>query len=318
MAYALKTKCLDTDRTLRNLEKKMEEKVQEIFMRRGDKSEFISLKLEADVGDDQYVVCEEPSDDEDVKTFEEVIDKNNSFAPIEMYEEIEYLEQESMDENFSVDWNQQVGESIEETNLICAHCSPNIAFDHDFNLKRHKWEVHSIGRDPLVCSICQYVFSADTKDEALIHQIQKHESAHKSGKLHSCLICPEIFKTLRSLEDHQQRYHFNVQSSSRCKGCQFEFLSSHDLQLHLMESNCKELHERPFKCYICSESFAMGITKKKHVQVEHQDKKGADCPLCLRCKIPSAVAFENHYKTHFASELKLENKIFRNTKFHFF
>lgn len=31
----------------------------------------------------------------------------------------------------------------------------------------------------------------------------------------------------------------------------------------------------------------------------HGDKAGSDCPLCVRCKIPSAVAYENHFRTHF-------------------
>lgn len=77
------------------------------------------------------------------------------------------------------------------------------------------------------------------------------------------------------------------------------FSTSYELNQHIANSSCKENQDKSFRCYICNRIFSMGIAKKKHIQEDHQDKAGQDCPLCLRCKIPSAVSYENHYKTHF-------------------
>lgn len=272
------------------------------------KNEFVDVEIDEDIGEEeQIIVCEEASDEQEFteirKMFDEIDEKEPFSAPIEMYEEIEYLEAEPIEEQFSLDSNQTFEILQEDTPLLfCSFCPSSAGYKHEILLKRHVWEVHHSGNDPLICSICNFVFNPeDTRDDVLARQVQKHELAHQNDKFHSCLICPEVFKTLRSLEDHRQRQHINTQSN-KCKGCQSDFATFRALHLHLTGSFCKETHEKPFKCYICNESFSMGVTKKRHIQTNHQDKKGADCPLCLRCKIPSAVAFENHYKIHFAGE----------------
>lgn len=111
-----------------------------------------------------------------------------------------------------------------------------------------------------------------------------------------------MFKTIKQLETHKKSIHnFPSASYPRCKHCNSNFFSVEQLNKHMEESKCKHIPEKHFKCYICNEIFSMGIAKKKHIQEAHKDKIGQDCPLCLRCKIPSAVAYENHYKTHFVA-----------------
>lgn len=248
--------------------------------------------------------------------------KEESFAETtEMYEEIEYLETDILQEQTSPEPVQSPEKPAQEKSLklYCIYCKPNTVFKTAIGLNKHKFEDHQMGEvNPLTCQTCSFTFDSDNKEEYLSRHMQKHLTAHAMGKMSSCMLCPEVFKTTRHLEDHEYRFHLNPQSQNKCKGCQGEFKTYQLLQEHLLDSNCKEIHERPFKCFICSETFVMGINKKKHIQSEHQDKAGADCPLCLRCKIPSAVAFENHYKTHFAGELveasvkpKLKLLIFR-------
>ena len=189
---------------------------------------------------------------------------------------------------------------------LCKFCKPNQAFKTEFALKRHNFEEHQIGENnPLICQICGFGFDGDLSEEQLSRIVEKHSNAHDRGKNFSCMFCPEVFKTARSLEEHHFRHLATSARQNRCKSCQSSFTTSDDLQAHLCSSECKENHEKPFRCYICQENFAMGITKKKHVQEEHADKAGADCPLCLRCKIPSALAYENHFKTHFAGEFEI-------------
>lgn len=316
IAYALKIKCLDTDRTLKNLERKfqtkLKEKVQEIFMQNEVKDEYFEVEIEEHESEVKPLVMFEEASEEHADFMEILTDEGDEECfpePTEFYEEIEYLEADSLQEQSSVEPVQQLetpthGKTIK---FYCIHCKPNVVFKTELGLNRHKFEAHQIGEvNPLICLICNYTFDGETnKEEYLARHMQKHLAAHESGKMNSCMMCPEVFKTVRHLEDHEYRYHLNPQSQNKCKGCQNEFGTYQLLQAHLLDSNCKEIHERPFKCFICNETFVMGINKKKHIQNEHQDKAGADCPLCLRCKIPSAVAFENHFKTHFAGELKI-------------
>lgn len=129
-------------------------------------------------------------------------------------------------------------------------------------------------------------------------------SYHADGKFNSCDKCFEVFKTAKQLQSHEN-YHHNVNVKTnmthKCKSCGTQYQTYYQLNQHVQTSNCRSNAERTFQCYICKESFSRGVTKKKHIQEMHKDKAGADCPLCLRCKIPSAVAFENHYRTHFVA-----------------
>lgn len=124
---------------------------------------------------------------------------------------------------------------------------------------------------------------------------------HNEGKYHPCRKCYDVFKTLKQLEIHERLSHIKGNTHYKCKACHIYFPSYAQLHDHLVESACKDVHEKSFQCFICNKVFSMGIAKKKHVQDDHQDKAGADCPLCLRCKIPSAVAFEKHIMTHFVA-----------------
>jgi hypothetical protein len=337
IAYALKTKCLDTDRTLKAFERKLNEKLNDLESFRlqtvepeehdtepeEPKQEYIELEMESDeeiiCKQEEVVVFEEDGNDVySMEVYEN--DTRESFEIVnEMYEEIEYLETDLPDPQFRIE-EFEVGKStvpIRNAKKYCIYCKTRPQFKTEIGLNRHKFEVHQVGEDnPLICPTCSFTFDGDLKEEQLSRIILKHAVAHEKGKNHSCMFCPEVFKSLRHLEEHQLRHINNTQPGNRCKGCFSEFPSVDELQAHLWTSNCKENHERPFRCYICQETFSMGIAKKKHIQVDHQDKAGADCPLCLRCKIPSAVAFENHYKTHFAGEfdgkLELSDEIIPN------
>lgn len=121
---------------------------------------------------------------------------------------------------------------------------------------------------------------------------------HLDGRFKSCNKCFEVFKTQKQLENHEKS-HSQGSTQYKCKACGLHFPSHAILNEHVLETPCKDAQEKSFKCYICDQVFSMGVAKKRHIKEEHGDKAGADCPLCLRCKIPSAIAFENHYRTHF-------------------
>lgn len=299
---------MDTDRTLKNLERKfqtkLKEKVQELFLRNEIKGSFVEVEqyesencIKQEPMYEQLVIEEVVDEEQEMEEIfvTEVVDEEMAPTASENYVEVleEYLEFDAHDTlQFELSPKRE---------FSCLRCKPSVSFKYEIGLKIHEWDYHQMGfGDPLVCSTCNYTFdSAANKPEWLARHTQKHFAAHAAGKMSSCMLCPEVFKSHRQVEEHRNRHHLK-QAANKCKGCQGEFQSNDELQVHLASSDCRENHERPFKCYICNETFAMGITKKKHIQTDHQDKAGADCKLCLRCKIPSAVAFENHYKTHFA------------------
>lgn len=233
--------------------------------------------------------------------------------------ECEYLEEDQIEDQLDVMkceyLEAEIVELPDETpiksttdskSFFCIHCNDNFSFE--IGLRAHMELHEKEGFDPLVCQMCGYEFPNDfNREDLLARQMSKHFAAHEEGKMINCPMCPEVFKTRRKLEEHQIRLHNNSKPQHKCKGCFHDFGSHLELHQHLIESDCKESHERPFKCYLCGETFSMGIQKKKHIQTDHQDKAGADCPHCLRCKIPSALAFENHAKTHFAGEFVIND-----------
>lgn len=230
---------------------------------------------------------------------------------VTVYEEVEYLESDAEEESVPIPPiidEQPEQPKTEEKKNICNLCPSPVVFQHEFSFKRHLWEDHeNIGEsDPMVCGTCNFRFHKNQREDTLIRSILKHKTAHENGKFLCCIFCPELFKSQlrldQHIEEHKKRLETDSKTHHKCKACGKIFPKYEDLNSHLNQTDCRETHERPFKCFICNVSFAMGIKKKEHIQKEHQDKAGADCPLCCRCKIPSALAFENHYSTHFEGE----------------
>lgn len=330
VAYDLKKKCLDTDRTLKSLElkfqTKLNEKVQEIIGQKDLKEEYfeeVVRDCEEAVLKNEEVTYEEAENTGEPENFLVYCedDAGESLSAHAIYEEVEYLEfnemQQNPDQELEVEqWPEKLS-GKKTTQFLCTYCNPNLTFKTEVGLEKHNWEVHQLGANPLVCSVCDYTFDGDDiKEDRLARNIQKHMTAHKNGKLNACLMCPQVFKSLHHLEEHNYRHH---SSQNRCKGCQKDFQTYEALKVHLLTTDCKDTHEKPFKCFICNETFVMGIAKKKHIQTMHQDWANSDCPLCVRCKIPSAVAFENHYKTHFAGNFPAvcDSANYELIKFHF-
>lgn len=289
---------------MKAFQRKLNEKVQEILDKDVNKSQFVEIETEEiEVGikdepiSEQFVIIEEP---QYIEEYEEV-----SLPQEELYEEVEFLESE-----MPVIEDQPAAEKIQSSQknssihskLLCTLCEPSIAFKYEKSYLKHIVEYHQSDElNARNCQVCNFPFENLLGSEECIRKvITKHLKSHEEGKIYPCMECADLFKSHRALEIHQARQHFNLKTLIVCKGCQCEFATNQELKDHLSVSNCRENHERGFKCYICNEIFSMGIEKKKHIQTLHQDKAGSDCPLCIRCKIPSAVAFENHYKTHFA------------------
>lgn len=279
--------------------------------------EFSDLKQKPESPEKQVMLENSPSQYEEDEASCSEVPENDYLS--ETYEEVEYLESDTGEMVASV-----LEEVFEEklTRRQCSVCS--VLFKHEFSLKKHLWTFHkkSGDVDPMVCQICSYRFEEHPqREDTLVRLVQKHQTQHETGKHLCCTLCPELFKSKQRLshhiEDHKNRAQGDSRNRQKCKACNTDFSSFKELNQHLNQTTCKDGHERPFKCYICNESFAMGKKKKEHIQNEHPDKAGADCPLCFRCKIPSALAFENHYKTHFASKFLFHVNIQNYLTLHF-
>lgn len=280
-------------------------------------------------------LIEQPPSDETEFTVayiddDEISNDEMETQSVTVYEEVEYLESDAGEDYFSIPpaVDEKLEIKVDKNKNICTLCPTPFLFKHEFSFKRHLWDFHeNVGEsDPMVCETCNFRFHKSQREDTLIRLIQKHKTAHENGKFLCCIFCPELFKSQFRLEQHIEEHKKRLQSDSKthhkCKACGKLFSKYEELNAHLNQSGCRESHERPFKCFICNVSFAMGIKKKEHIQKEHQDKAGADCPLCTRCKIPSALAFENHYSTHFEGEFTdLQSSIAQtcvtNTNSHF-
>lgn len=335
-AYQLKVKCLSTDKTLRNLELKFQTKLEEmeaqLLMKQAMSEQcYIASSAFDQIPQEQEQeslsfdeLLENTPEETEFAFIEEDITDDEIEAKNEMYEEVEYLESDAGEICSVASVVEEVPDTeVEKPKNICHLCATPVQFKHEFSLNRHLWTFHNIGdSDPMVCETCDYRFDENPlREDTLIRAIQKHRTAHENGKTLGCTFCPELFKSKLRLDQHIEEHKKRSQSDSRshhkCRACQKIFPKFEELTSHLNRTDCRETHERPFKCFVCNVSFAMGKKKKEHVQKEHQDKAGADCPLCCRCKIPSAVAFENHYSTHFEGEFTGRSKVLHSPEFSF-
>lgn len=239
-----RNKFLENDRTLKNLDRKMKQKISELL----NKTE---ITKKSELIEEEYLMFEE------LETLEEDCEGI-----------IEQIEDEQIYET-------EIPEAFEES-------SKNEIIEVDFD---GKFNENCEVLESFYCEVCSFHFNDQNSCE-----VQKHLQEHENGKNICCMQCSELFSSTKSMQNHQIQFH----KEKSCKKCKLK-LDSVDHQCYAEKRRAK----KTYMCYVCKKTFIKGIDKKQHVQQIHKNLAGKDCPLCIRCKIPSAVAYENHYKIHF-------------------
>ncbi|RXG68527.1 Zinc-responsive transcriptional regulator ZAP1 [Armadillidium vulgare] len=97
-----------------------------------------------------------------------------------------------------------------------------------------------------------------------------------------------------SLESPFETHSQNLFKGKRCPYCSYCTYSSHNLQRHI---RFKHTGEKPFKCNICSKSFAANSDLQVHTRT-HTGERPYKCEICSK----TFTQFGNratHMKTHF-------------------
>lgn len=247
--YNFKNRCLETDRTLKNLERKMKLKLSELM--KIEESEIEEILIEQPVCESQDTIESEIVDFEEYEALEEV--------PTEIIEEkleTEYYEEEELfDDQDSFDLqNSFCKEELIELEEVQVQDSNQADPETEFD-----------GASSFSCTNCDFVFEEadERQDETIEKKIQKHLSAHDEGRNYCCMICGELFLTFKNLTQHQNRSH-NLSDLLICQLCYVEFDSLESVESH--KQNCTNTPEpskikkkykpyasnKSFKCYICN------------------------------------------------------------------
>ncbi|CAO1409266.1 unnamed protein product [Diamesa hyperborea] len=200
--------------------------------------------------------------------------------------------------------------------FTCDLCVPPTEHISEDVLQQHGLNEHFIN-ETMLCHVCHKSFDDEivfkrhrqkcvlkikkTPAEKRVKLVKKLRSTAK----HTCTLCTRIkyFESEVNLKNHMFIKHQIGVNPHTCKVCGMTFDFAIQLRRHNDETGtCKPTElpaKKTYKCYICNEEFAMAVSKIQHINTYHSDKANSDCHLCLRHRIPSACAYEQHLSTHY-------------------
>ncbi|CAH1259029.1 ZNF208 [Branchiostoma lanceolatum] len=194
----------------------------------------------------------------------------------------------------------------------CTHCTAK--FLHSKELTPHL-ALHG-DKKSFKCDTCSQEFSA-------MKSLRKHRKIH-SKKSFKCDMCSLEFSALKNLRKHLKT-HSEKQSSTKqpsntassstaqndeedkrissadrsyaCQKCSRKFLSSQQLEYHMVWHSGARRHE----CSLCSQNFPTAQSLKEHRKT-HAGERPFRCPMC-----PADFEWKNSLKRH------VENKHFKGS-----
>ena len=143
---------------------------------------------------------------------------------------------------------------------ICPHCG-----EHFNRLQQHILYKHSTEK-PFKCQKCDFAHALEKGLKGHMRTVHPKKSALKI-----CHICSFKAVTNQQLRIHVESKHDKIKNIE-CphEGCDLKFCSKFSMKNHF-----KNLHssERPYKCDICGDAFAVTWKLKLHKERVHEGKK---------------------------------------------
>ncbi|KAK7065710.1 hypothetical protein SK128_016484 [Halocaridina rubra] len=184
----------------------------------------------------------------------------------------------------------------------CLKC--NKEFDKRLQLTEHR-QVHSRKFRIHKCSLCgktfhearkyfshmslhERIFECNTCNRkfSLLANLKKHISTHKNAPENVCDVCGFQFFTKNELDVHYTAQHQedNVRTYNlKCVHCGKKYIRE--------EAFTQHLHNAPYMCSTCSESFGCKFELKKHIKYEHGN---CVCEFCGKSFKSNSIL--NHIK----------------------
>jgi len=192
------------------------------------------------------------------------------------------------------DYFVQSDSSVQEQNsgklLFCSLCQASLTIQKNINvddLVDHLNRYHSDVKLPAVAN-----------DEACSSNVrltvEKHttDCKHRTKSSHST-VCPQCGKTIKDLNRHIKRYHFDKSAAPaavQCDVCKRTFKRKCNLTEHLRMVHQKLIR---FRCEFCERGFYNRAQVRRHVRIMHMNVKSARvqaaCPECGKTMLVSTL-----------------------------
>ena len=149
---------------------------------------------------------------------------------------------------------------------ICPHCG-----EYFERVQQHVLYMHTTEK-PYKCPKCEFAHTLKKGLDSHMKTVHPVESALKI-----CHICSYKTSTNQTLKNHIESVHEQIKNFS-CDhdGCDLKFYRERTMKKHFM---LKHSSERPHKCEICGEAFAIGEKLQTHKRKVHEGKKYS-CETC--------------------------------------
>ena len=167
-----------------------------------------------------------------------------------------------------------------ENSFNCTYCGKE--FKQKGSCKDH--ELSHTGGYTSRWEICDKSFSR--KITLLKHQFTHQDN--RVGRPHKCVRCPDQFRTIEMLDNHNILYH-NPEYRFECEKCKHSYETNEKLKIH--QKTTHETHEEDRTCPICYKIFKYSRSLSKHKRIsQHWTYK------CKECKV--VYLDENNYQKH--------------------
>ena len=149
---------------------------------------------------------------------------------------------------------------------ICPHCG-----EYFERVQQHILYMHTTEK-PYKCPKCEFAHTLKKGLDSHMKTVHPVESALKI-----CHICSYKTSTNQTLRNHIESVHEQIKNFS-CPhdGCDLKFYRERTMKKHFM---LKHSSERPHKCEICGEAFAIKEKLQTHKRKVHEGKKYS-CETC--------------------------------------
>ena len=169
-----------------------------------------------------------------------------------------------------------------ESRFVCDICG--LKYSRNFNLRRHKENVHVQNAVTISCPFCPSTF---TRQDNLTQHIKY---VHNNLGSNRCPVCGKQFAREHTMKEHISVQHMHIKKY-QCLKCGKLFGYPWSLYNHV---RVKHECDGAFKCYYCSKVFATIKCLRNHVLSIHEGVR-YKCKICnkvLKCQ----SAYKSHLK----------------------